>query len=164
MSSETFVYFIRGQNTGMVKIGLAKHPRQRLGDLQVGCTERLELIAAIPGDQDLEHAMHVRFAALRSHGEWFHGQDDLLQFINAMKKWKRQESGEQFVLDPNRPKDAIGRISARQKRKYREKRTRIASLIQAEADKAGMTAHDWVERVALPRIVGMAESDTSPSD
>ncbi len=70
-SKPSFVYFIQGEITGCVKIGVARDPALRLKTLQTGCAERLFLIRSLPGDRRLERWLHKRFAALRVRGEWF---------------------------------------------------------------------------------------------
>lgn len=65
-------YFIRGKQTGMVKIGAASNPQNRLKELQTGSPEPLELVAVIRGGGlKIEREMHELFAPFRSHGEWF---------------------------------------------------------------------------------------------
>jgi hypothetical protein len=76
-----YVYFIRGEGTGLVKIGVADDPRTRLRDLSIGSPVALTLLGQTPGNEAIERALHKRFAALRAHGEWFRETHELASFI-----------------------------------------------------------------------------------
>lgn len=76
-----YIYFIRGETTGLIKIGFARNPARRLTNLQIGSPDRLALLGTILGMMEDEFALHERFAHLRKHGEWFEPGDDLLAFI-----------------------------------------------------------------------------------
>lgn len=77
------VYFVRAAN-GLVKIGVSADPRGRLKSLQTASPVRLELALVLPGQgADGEAALHARFAAYRSHGEWFHNAPALVEFMEA---------------------------------------------------------------------------------
>lgn len=80
-----YVYVIRSGNS--VKIGRSLDPSARLKDLQTTHARPLELIAAVPSHAMLEGAIHRRFARLRTRedGEWFHLEQDLIDFIQAMQ-------------------------------------------------------------------------------
>lgn len=67
-----FIYFVRGQNSGLIKIGSAKNPKKRVADLQTGNAEPLELLGMIPEDgRTSEGMIHAGFAHDRVHGEWY---------------------------------------------------------------------------------------------
>lgn len=75
------VYFLRAGD--FVKIGKTTgSPSSRISQLQTGCPFPIEVIATIPGVLKNERALHVRFAHLRAHGEWFHADKSLLSFIS----------------------------------------------------------------------------------
>lgn len=81
-----YVYFIQAKGQpSPIKIGCSYDPDRRLRELQKHCPVELVLIGLIPGDQDKEAELHRRFKHLRSHGEWFHAFDDLVDFIEASK-------------------------------------------------------------------------------
>lgn len=66
-----------------VKIGWAKNPAKRLGDLQCGSPVLLELLLSVESDnaQSLEAKMHIALAPFRVHGEWFDLGSDPLEVI-----------------------------------------------------------------------------------
>lgn len=73
---EVNTYVLRGAGTDLVKIGKSQNVSGRLRSLQSGSPAQLEVIRAIPFD--CERRMHVRFAHLRKHGEWFQFDIDML--------------------------------------------------------------------------------------
>ena len=72
-----FVYFIGGKR-GPVKIGWAFNPAKRVTELQTASPIRLSVIAAIPGTQRDERALHERHADGRLEGEWFTRTQEIL--------------------------------------------------------------------------------------
>jgi hypothetical protein len=73
----TFIYVISPKSGVACKIGLAKYPRKRLGDLQVGCWEKLEFAGCIGFVEDnlmpvekLAHKLAEKVGR-RLSGEWF---------------------------------------------------------------------------------------------
>lgn len=75
------VYFIQAAN-GLVKIGVAANPDGRLRTLRTMSPVSLRLVLTIPGVGAAGEAeLHQRFAAHRSHGEWFHPAAELTAFI-----------------------------------------------------------------------------------
>lgn len=70
-SRNGFVYFIQGRKTKCIKIGFSRSPFKRMDLHQVGSPDILELIGLAVGQWELETALHKRFAASWSHGEWF---------------------------------------------------------------------------------------------
>lgn len=75
----TYLYFVRARSR--VKIGVAVDPRERFKGLQVGSGERLTFMGAIAAHKTLEPLIHQRFAADRSHCEWFELSRELRLFI-----------------------------------------------------------------------------------
>jgi hypothetical protein len=74
------VYYIRRGADGLIKIGTTISAPRRLsqlrcehGDIQVLFTHR--------GNRELEGSLHLRFAALRVHGEWFRPGESLWAWI-----------------------------------------------------------------------------------
>lgn len=74
------IYFILSEETGLVKIGKAKNPEERLKTLVVGCPGSMKLIAVFDSVFGIERALHRKFAKYRRNGEWF-------EFSLEVKKW-----------------------------------------------------------------------------
>lgn len=79
-----YLYFIQGELTSLIKIGKTESdPTDRMRCFQTGSPDRLSLLKSIryPKDQDYEKVVHNHFSHLRTHGEWFRPDEDLLLFI-----------------------------------------------------------------------------------
>lgn len=76
------VYFVRQGLDGLIKIGVAINVRTRVSSLQTANPTRLHYLGAVLGAGKAEEtALHLRFAGLREHGEWFRPGAELLAFI-----------------------------------------------------------------------------------
>ena len=83
------IYFI--QHTDFIKIGYTKEIHKRLNQLQVSCPVKLKVLGLIPGGFEDESKHHIMFEHLRSHGEWFSANQELIDFIakqNTDLMWK----------------------------------------------------------------------------
>lgn len=69
-----FVYLMRHGRADTIKIGYSKNPKEREDTLQAEDPD-LNLLASWPGTKDDERALHARFSALRTRGEWFRLND-----------------------------------------------------------------------------------------
>lgn len=78
------VYFIQAAEAARVKIGYSADPPGRLDELSTGSPVPLALIAVMPGDPSDEAQLHERFAADRTHGEWFRRSPEIEAFIAEM--------------------------------------------------------------------------------
>ena len=68
-----YVYAIRNNHTGRIKLGISENPERRLKELQIGNDCELELLAyreAVNRFKD-EKAIHNKYQHLRVRGEWF---------------------------------------------------------------------------------------------
>lgn len=72
------VYIIRDEGTGRVKIGMTNNVVQRLMTLQCASPSKLTLIREIDGGRRAEQWMHERFSSLRTVGEWFEFDREML--------------------------------------------------------------------------------------
>lgn len=80
----SYVYFIKAENVGLVKIGYSDRPEERLKSIQGMSPVPLRLLGWMPGSQQDERDLHARFAHLHSHGEWFRVDDDLAALIEEV--------------------------------------------------------------------------------
>lgn len=73
LPEEMFVYVARNSNTGNVKIGISKHPKERIKQLQVGCDGKLELLGIIPAPSKYKDEINYQTAAADCNirSEWF---------------------------------------------------------------------------------------------
>lgn len=82
----SFVYFIQGPPDGLIKIGTSYDVEKRRKDLQAGSPVALRVLVTTKGDHEDEHVLHLRFAAHRAHGEWFHPVQEILAHIAKLKE------------------------------------------------------------------------------
>lgn len=81
------VYFIQANApTGLVKIGCAAHPSDRVRSLQTGSPALLTLLGTEPGGAARERELHQQFADSRAHGEWFRPTPGLLLHIAGVRR------------------------------------------------------------------------------
>lgn len=86
----TRLYLIRATESQRLKIGIATDPLKRLGTLQTGCPERLELVRTIDYPdrataRRAEKALHTRFDLFHIHGEWFQNRTLITDWFNGIK-------------------------------------------------------------------------------
>jgi predicted GIY-YIG superfamily endonuclease len=67
-----YVYFISNSSNTGIKIGYSKNPNRRLGQLQTGNPEKLEIIYLLEGTKDTEKYFHRYFSnAYNIKNEWY---------------------------------------------------------------------------------------------
>jgi hypothetical protein len=81
--AEQYVYFIQAGDSGPIKIGTAMDTLKRLKQLQTSSAEALVVLGHREGDEELEEALHERFAEHRLRGEWFRPAEAILIEIAA---------------------------------------------------------------------------------
>lgn len=74
----SLVYFMRRER--LIKIGTTIHLARRAQALNAA------VLATIPGSYSEEAQLHRRFSSLNAHGEWFQPGQELLDFINAIRR------------------------------------------------------------------------------
>jgi hypothetical protein len=85
-SDRAWVYFARGRNTGLIKIGQSKQPAFRVSQLKHDrfFGDEAELLVTRRGDY-WERAYHMVFEPWRFCGEWFAPHPDILAEIERLK-------------------------------------------------------------------------------
>ena len=68
---KVFVYAIRCQDTGRVKIGISTAPEARFRTLQEACPTFLKLVGVVRGDRQKEREIHQRLIRHHVRMEWF---------------------------------------------------------------------------------------------
>lgn len=78
-----YVYFVQAKTLGLIKIGVATEPHDRLYTLRISSPDELTLLGVIRDDAAFghEHGLHRRFAEHNSHGEWFRPAPAILAYI-----------------------------------------------------------------------------------
>lgn len=79
---DTVVYFAAAREH--VKIGFTRNIKTRFQTLQTASAEKLTLLGYVPGDAELEAAIHGKLSKYRSRGEWFLDCDYVRAEINGL--------------------------------------------------------------------------------
>jgi hypothetical protein len=90
-----YIYFIRCPSLGLVKCGFTTdHPDGRLERFRCISPAEIEPIAFFRGTVADEKAVHVRFAPLWSHAEWFRLDDAFEAYIaEVAEPWAAEDRG-----------------------------------------------------------------------
>jgi hypothetical protein len=108
--SHGHIYFITDFQT--IKIGFSKSsPARRMVHMQTGHPLPLYLVGSIPATKHQEAMLHRRFEHLRTRGEWFRVEYDLLDYIEGFEK-------DGTMIDPKLL------VEQERKRKLRRRRAR----------------------------------------
>jgi hypothetical protein len=78
------VYFVRGELSGLIKIGYTTHLNKHFKTLQTCSGEVLTLLATQSGAANLELELQSRFARDRVRDEWYIASKELLEFIGEL--------------------------------------------------------------------------------
>lgn len=83
-SKNGFVYFMRINGRGHVKIGYATDIKQRLGNHGVSMPGKPVLVGAMRGTMTTEKRLHQKYGELHVKGEWFKYTGALKVFVEAL--------------------------------------------------------------------------------
>ncbi|EOT8359203.1 GIY-YIG nuclease family protein [Escherichia coli] len=70
-SQKSYVYVLHAEDSGLTKIGFSRRGNKRISEISRMSGGKLNLIAKIPADRELETKLHQKYYNYRSHGEWF---------------------------------------------------------------------------------------------
>jgi hypothetical protein len=94
----TTLYFIAAVDAGKIKIGKTKHIHKRLSTLMTASPVPLKLLHSVQYDEGLERRVHNHLKKYRSHGEWFHADKPVVEFVRNVKErgiqWLVSEVGD----------------------------------------------------------------------
>lgn len=82
------VYLIQSLENSYYKIGVSKHPRKRIRQLQTGNSSELKLIETYESNiaDKIEKILHQRYSHAHKEGEWFDlSIKNEITFINECK-------------------------------------------------------------------------------
>ena len=75
------IYFVMGDMSGLVKIGIANDLPSRLSQMRTGSGEPLSLLGWCAGNREYEKYLHDKFRSIRLHGEWHWPHEGLLRYV-----------------------------------------------------------------------------------
>lgn len=100
-----FIYFLQSQTNSQIKIGYTANIHQRIKNLQYQKKDKLELLAAAPGDYDYEAHLHRLFKQHNIEGEWFNPDPEIFQYIDRLinlNKPKNETDKQRFIEKLNK--------------------------------------------------------------
>lgn len=86
-----FVYFLQPQAGGLIKVGTATDPKQRVRCIAAMSPLPLKVLRLIYGGAKSEHLIHHYYEDERQHGEWFTPSDRLVRWIAALEDVRLEE-------------------------------------------------------------------------
>ena len=95
------IYVIGTLGLPIVKIGVSNDPQLRLRQIRTMSPVPVMLRWTGPGDVRLEQLLHKRFAAYRSHGEWFNLPKDAVQSVHTWAEILRPVIGTSWTEHAN---------------------------------------------------------------
>ena len=157
---DRYVYFVQGELTQHIKIGIAWEPEKRLIDLQVGSPDKLKILLAFRtthSAQTTERHLHQRFWLYHLHGEWFKPGPELLQFIKECQDHITQMGADKELIytsyapkhrrfgpEYQAPKKRQQSVAVSERRKIRA----AASLVESKAKAKAKTEEAKARRIA----------------
>lgn len=84
-----YVYLIQSLENSYYKIGISKHPKKRVQELQTGNASELRLVLTYQSEyaNKIEKTLQRRYSHLRREGEWFDmGISNEVSFIDECKQ------------------------------------------------------------------------------
>lgn len=68
-----YIYLIQSLEDGFYKVGVSKHPKKRIKQLQTGNSSELKLIETYQSEHAhmVEKSLQRRYSYLKKEGEWF---------------------------------------------------------------------------------------------
>jgi len=84
-----YVYLIQSLEDSRYKIGVSKHPKTRIKQLQTGNSSELKLVESYQSEfaYQIEKTLQRRYSYLKKEGEWFDmSVSNEVSFLNECKK------------------------------------------------------------------------------
>lgn len=110
-----WMYFVQGEHSKNVKIGIATCPLRRVASIQAACPERLKIlgIARIVGvteqeARDAESIIHHHFKAQRLHGEVFSPSAALLRLAKLKRVDSEHKCPRCVTIQSDEPLELVG--------------------------------------------------------
>jgi DNA-binding XRE family transcriptional regulator len=135
------IYFLQAGKGGPVKIGFTeKKLRERISDIQIGCSEELILLGVVQGDQTQEKHIHQEFAEYALRGEWFSPHEKMLETIVRIAS----------IPEPTIKSNGINMNSSRLRRR-RDELGLSQKQIAGQLGVAAMTISRWERGESEPQ-------------
>jgi hypothetical protein len=83
--SDGYIYFFESSLTKLIKIGFSGNIRRRKKEIESLQGGKINTLKIITSNQKNEKYLHERFSHLKTYGEWFLPNEELLLFIKNLK-------------------------------------------------------------------------------
>jgi hypothetical protein len=168
---------------GLVKVGAAANPKQRVQNLQIGSPVPLTLageheICDRPSAEAVAAALQERFRSRRERGHWFRatplevrkaiGDREIVDLYRSSEAKRRQADRLAAETAKAEAAQALASASAKERRRLRQQRRRAAAgmlaagLTQVEAPEAlgvtDRTIRNWTKDKAFQRALARAQA------
>lgn len=81
-----YVYFFESELTKLIKIGYSSNVKKRRKQIEAMQGGKINTLKVILSSKKNEKYLHERFSHLKTHGEWFLPNQELLTFIKELKE------------------------------------------------------------------------------
>lgn len=99
-----FVYLMREQSQGLIKIGFSVNVESRLKEFKTG-NPTIELQGKFEAKPEHERALHVHFSEKRKSGEWFMLEDeDIISVPKLLESWS-EFNGTEWIAEMRKNRD-----------------------------------------------------------
>jgi hypothetical protein len=75
------IYFIESQLTKLIKIGISGNPKRRIKEIEKMQGGKINILKIVCGTYKSERYIHTMFSHLKTLGEWFKPEKELLDYI-----------------------------------------------------------------------------------
>lgn len=90
-NTKIYVYLMRSNLTGYLKIGISGNPKKRKRTLETAQGGKIDIINMFLGDQEIESLLHKRFSKYREEGEWFQYNENIIESFNDVALTIKEE-------------------------------------------------------------------------
>jgi hypothetical protein len=96
-----YIYLIQSLENSYYKIGVSKHPKKRIKQLQTGNSSELKLVETYPSEfaHQIEKTLQRRYSYLQKEGEWF--DMDISHEVNFVQECRKIEETLTFLKKNN---------------------------------------------------------------
>lgn len=99
-NNEGLIYFIEAEGQRRVKIGYTSSIERRIPTLKTSSPFKLKLLFSLGGTRKDEQELHKRFTHLRTNGEWFRLDSEILWHIETLKGGSKTCTALTHLLTP----------------------------------------------------------------
>ncbi len=81
----SYVYLMKSEKTGLLKIGYSSNPVARAKKLETGNGGKINIVKLIPGGMKLEKLIHGLFSRYNVMNEWYSDVDEIREYFDTIR-------------------------------------------------------------------------------